>query len=433
MIDFMNILAMVRSVAETGNVSGGFLAVSRVFHHPSLFGKIYYQVAALWLFFLQKIKILQIQFLFDTKPFTDYSSYLIGLNQWSPPLYQLIAIKLIQFFWDFIFLFFLVKLAQEIGIKKINYVILFWALNPFFMMVNYAIFMPEIAMLMCMVGGILFWIRALKQKNRQLIQPNVLLALFLFALGAIIKQAPLLLIPFVLILSSETLPSFLIYSLFTVFTYFILGQPWSADSIFIKQNFLLSNEALSIFRFTLNSVPVFLMLYSFLFIFVFVKKERINQSFKNILYLVVLILSIFYICDTLSFLQFLTWLLPFAALAALSDPEESWILIFSFLVLFVTAFTSSDYFSTLLSPTIGAMYSNYLTNNAFIKNLFNPELFGSILHTFNILVFIVIAAHSYSKLFAKSNPLSLWISQNSAWFHQNCSVCFLIIYRVRWA
>ncbi|MGB9707578.1 MAG: hypothetical protein ACPL1D_02395, partial [Microgenomates group bacterium] len=109
MVDYMNILALIKSIADTGNFTYGLIALKRIGFEVQLYGKIYYQIIALWLKLLNWLGLVQIKYLFDTKPLTDPQSYMIGLWQWSPPLYQLTLIKLIQFFWDFLFVFFFYK------------------------------------------------------------------------------------------------------------------------------------------------------------------------------------------------------------------------------------------------------------------------------------------------------------------------------------
>lgn len=429
-IDFMNILAVTRSVAETGSVSGGFLAVSRLMHDPQLYGKIYYQVAALWLLFLQKIKILQIQFLFDTKPYSGLSSYLVGLGQWSPPLYQLISIKFIQFFWDFLFLFFLYQLAKTLGIRKLNYVILFWALNPFFMIITYAVFMPEIAMMMSLLGGVFFWLRALKNKGHVLIKPDVVLSIGFFSLGAVIKQVPILFIPFVIISCSESLSSFTLYSIISLLLYSFFGQPWSADALFIKQFSLFSTESLSIFRFTINNIPVFILLYGFLFLYSLANKKQFLTSDKKILFLVILILCIVYVCDSLFFVQFLIWILPFTALLALIDEQAIWVLSLSLLGVLIKAIASSDYFSSLASPTIGALYSDHLTNNELLKNIINLDLYNILIYSSNIFVYLIIGIYSISRLLEIKNKISQWFTDNIRFKFTTIVILFFFLYLV---
>ena len=156
MVDFINILALVRSVAETGNLIDGFTALKRIGFEVQLYGKIFYQVLGFWLIFLDKIKLLHIPFLLDTKPLGNIHSYLIGLWQWSPPLYQLVAIKQIQFVWDIIFGFFTYLSAKMINKKLAPLAIAFWAFNPYFMMINYAFLMPDILMMGCLIAGSYF-------------------------------------------------------------------------------------------------------------------------------------------------------------------------------------------------------------------------------------------------------------------------------------
>ena len=264
MIDFMHILAMVKSIADTSNFTSGLITLKRLGFEIQLYGKIYYQIIALWLTFLEKINLLRIQFIFDTKPFQDATSYMTGLWQWSPPLYQLTAIKLIQFLWDFIFVFFLYKAAQLINKNLAWLAILFWAVNPYFMMINYAFFMPDIFMMASFVVGVYFWLKAIKEKKLG-VNSITILSLFFLVLGAIIKQLPLLLIPFFILSFANNKRSFLkLIGLFLTF-YFILKQGWAQDSYFINKFFLFSKESMGILRNNFNSMPYFLIFYSMIF------------------------------------------------------------------------------------------------------------------------------------------------------------------------
>ena len=111
--DFRNILTLIKSVATTGNLSDGFFEVRKIGIDAQLYGKIYYQIGSLWLIFLNKVGILD-------------SHFFQELFNWEIPLYQLIYIKLLQFFYDFLLLFFLYKIAVLLKIKNKNWLIVFF-------------------------------------------------------------------------------------------------------------------------------------------------------------------------------------------------------------------------------------------------------------------------------------------------------------------
>ena len=68
------------------------------------------------------------------------------------------------------FLVFLYLSARKINNKLAYLSILFWALNPYLMMINYSFFMPDIFMMGAFVGGIYFWMKAIENNNKQINQ-----------------------------------------------------------------------------------------------------------------------------------------------------------------------------------------------------------------------------------------------------------------------
>jgi len=405
MIDFMHILAMVKSIADTGNFNNGLTALKKLGFEIQLYGKIYYQIIALWLIFLEKINLLHIRFIFDTKPFKDVTSYMIGLWQWSPPLYQLIAIKLVQFLWDFFFVFFLYKTAQLINKNLAWLAILFWAVNPYFMMINYAFFMPDIFMMASFVAGVYFWLKAIKEKKLGVNLTTILSLLFL-VLGAIIKQLPLLLIPFFIISFTKDKKSFFkLTGLFLVF-YLFLKQGWAQDSYFINKFFLFSKESMGILRNNFNSMPYFLIFYSMIFLLVIKNKEKILTQYKNIIILTAVIISLTYIHDPVFFIQFTIWILPFSFLAALISSKYQIIFGLSMLAILLKGWQNEFYLSAMLSPTIGAMYNEFLSNKIFIDKFFSFEVYDLILKFIIFLCYLIIFIECLSFIFYKRSIFS---------------------------
>lgn len=411
LIDITWHLAFARSVAETGNLTEGFLAVLRAGDESQLHGKIWYQLIALWLHFLNFVKIIKLELLLDTRPFTETFTYLIGFRQWSPPLYQLISIKLIQFVWDIPLAIYLYLTAKELGVKKPHYILLFWAVNPYLMMVGYAIMMTEIAMLTAFVAGCYYWIKALRSTQKNNYYIFGILTAVLLALGAVIKQTPLLLIPFAILSLTKNIRTFLIFSIAAGCSYLLLRQPWAPDAILVKKYFFLSPQSTGIFKFTFNRVPYFLLFYGLLFFIVSLNRKIISANVHNIFKLVTVILCLIYITDTVFFVQFVTWILPFAGLIALSDAKNLWILFSTLLAVTLKTLHSGDYFSTLLSPTIGSRYSNYLNNSVLINKYFSYQLYDSLLHTIIIILFIITAVSLITQLFNKTDRLGELIQE----------------------
>jgi hypothetical protein len=400
MLDYMNILSLAKSVAETKTVTGGLIALQKLNFSTQLYGKIFYQIIALWLIFLEKINLLQIRFIFDTKPFQDIASYMIGLWQWSPPLYQLTAIKLIQFLWDFLFVFFLYKTAQLINKRLAWLAILFWAINPYFMMINYAFFMPDIFMMASFVAGVYFWLKAIKEKKLG-VNLNSILSLFFLVLGAIIKQLPLLIVPFFIISFATNKKSFFkLIGVFIIF-YFLFKQGWAQDSYFINKFFLFSKESMGILRNNFNSMPYFLIFYSIIFLLLIKNKEKILMQYENIIILTITIISLTYINDPIFFIQFTIWILPFTFLAALISSKYQTIFSLSMLAILLKGWQNEFYLSAMLSPTIGAMYNEFLSNKIFIDKFFSFEIYDLILKFTIFLCYLIIFIDVYLLFFTK--------------------------------
>jgi len=405
MLDYMNILSLAKSVAETKTVTGGLIALQKLNFSTQLYGKIFYQIIALWLIFLEKINLLQIRFIFDTKPFQDIASYMIGLWQWSPPLYQLTAIKLIQFLWDFLFVFFLYKTAQLINKRLAWLAILFWAINPYFMMINYAFFMPDIFMMATFVAGVYFWLKAIKEKKLE-VNLTIILSLFFLVLGAIIKQLPLLIVPFFIISFATNKKSFFkLIGVFIIF-YFLFKQGWAQDSYFINKFFLFSKESMGILRNNFNSMPYFLIFYSIIFLLLIKNKEKILMQYENIVILTITIISLTYINDPIFFIQFTIWILPFTFLAALISSKYQTIFSLSMLAILLKGWQNEFYLSAMLSPTIGAMYNEFLSNKIFIDKFFSFEIYDLILKFTIFLCYLIIFIECLSFIFYKKSIFS---------------------------
>ena len=100
--DFTNIMTVTNSVALTGNVTAG---LSFLHHNSSIiiqiYGKIYYQIIADWILLLENLGLINKNY------FTVPNFAIENLTG-----YQIALIKSIQFLYDFIFLFFLLKIAK---------------------------------------------------------------------------------------------------------------------------------------------------------------------------------------------------------------------------------------------------------------------------------------------------------------------------------
>ncbi len=389
MFDFRNILSLMKSVADTGNLTDGFFVLKRQGLEVQLYGKIYYQLGALWLWFLHFIKILDINYLFDVKPFDKSYSYMVGLGQWNPPLYQLVAIKLSQFFYDFLFLYFFYKSAQILEIRNKSLVVLFWAINPYIIFTAYAMFQSDLAMLSFFMGGIYFTLKVLKNDSSNTGRDKILSLIF-YSIGAVIKQLPILIIPFVIVLYSKRISSFLFYCLVFILSYIIVSQPWSSDAELIRLFFLTSKESMALFNFVLNNVPIFFILYLSLFGFVLLgHKERFNIPF-NFLLLVTIILSCVYISEDNSFFfpQFNVWIMPFIILIALVKNEYAIFLLAPVIGFIKRSMLDNDFFSGSLSETFGSLFSTMPKYEQILKSSFNSHLIDWMLNSIMVFLYL---------------------------------------------
>lgn len=405
LFDFDNILAMAKSVADTGSMVGGVNALSRLGFNTQLYGKIYYQIIGEWLKMLDALGLIKIDLIFDVKPFTDYATYLIGLWQWSPPVYQLALIKLIQFVWDILFLVFLYLNAYVLNKKHAYLAVLFWAVTPFFMMINYAFLMPDIFMLACLLGGTFFWMMAIKQSGKLSVFYSLLSLAFL-VLGAVIKQLPLLLIPILILTISKNIKSVGIYSFFSIFVYFIFRQDWSHDSNLINTNFMFSNESTAILSHAFNAVPYLFYFYGFFVLFLLRVKNQFFINPRNIILIVLCVITIVYINDPVSFMQFSIWFLPFVFLLALNDRKYTWIYFVGIISVLIKLWRNDVYLSLLLSPTIGSFYNNTLGNEYFVGYLASHKIYNLVLHSLVIFIYAIVFIESIGLLFKSKSIFS---------------------------
>ncbi|MCL4386686.1 MAG: hypothetical protein M1326_10320 [Cyanobacteria bacterium] len=430
--DFRNILALVKSVADTGGITAGFFVLKKSGFEIQLYGKIYYQIAALWLFILDKLKLIDIRYLFDIGAYKNFSSYMVGLYQWDPPLYQFVSIKLIQFFYDFVFLYFFYKLALEIKIKNTSLVLLLWAINPFLVFAPYAMFQSDLAMLAFLTGGIYFAVKSLN--NIQNKTKYILLSLFCLAIGAVIKQVPILFLPVVLIIFSETIISFILYLLFFLFAYVIISQPWSSDASFIKQFFLQSKESLALFNFQLNGVSIFLLSYCILIFFILINKNKIRLNSYFLVHISILIIGLILITENSDFLfpQFNIWIIPFLILIALLDHKYSIFIAAPIIGFLKRSMIDNDFLSGALSTSFGKQLSHLPRSELILLQLFNPTLINIFLNTLIIATYLLLFVLIIGT-FLKSSKLNAFLAKYEIYFqkyYKSILILFFLSYFV---
>jgi len=323
--DFFNIIAIVKSEAETDSSLPAFFAIKQVHQHDTqLFGKIYYQFLGLWFRFLDVIGLINLQYIFGSEPFNGTAGYMSGFGKWGPQHYQLVSIKMIQFFFETLFLGFFLGIVKIIVPKSIGAIrasVAFWAFTPFLIYPSFVPFQSDLAMTAFLLGGIFFGLKAYGEKDEKKAVLFIVLMSCMFAVGAIIKQVPLLfVIPFAIVISRNWkmgIASLLGFGL----SYYLISQPWSHDAKLYKQLFLLSTESTALFHFTLNGASIFLVLYLCIVVGVVAYRQKIQEHSINIIKLAALILAVIYISEDIGYLyaQFTLWILPILFLLTLKD------------------------------------------------------------------------------------------------------------------
>jgi hypothetical protein len=408
--DYLNILAIVKSVADTGSILDGFFVVKRsVGIDIQLYGKIYYQIAAIWMKFLEIFKILDIRYLFDTKGYENSYSYMIGFLKWEVPLYQLIAIKFIQFFYDFIFLFFLLKITVLIKPHSKKFILvtsLFWALNPIIVYSSYVMFQSDLAMLAALTGGIYFIILSLKNTDKNTTYYNVG-AFVLLAIGAVIKQIPLLFVPLALILLSTNFVSLLINIVSFMSAYFITVQPWSNDISIINKFFLQSEESRKLFSFNLNGVPLFMILYISLLSTVLITRKALRSNPNSIIYLGTMLIAILYITidNTMLFSQFNSWILPFLLFVSFLHEELSLFFVVPLIGFYKRALIDSDTLAGSLALSTGRPLHAILSYNDIIARFTDPLLVNYGMNTIITFCYLLLLSYSFLRLYSSKFKL----------------------------
>lgn len=391
--DFSNILAIVKSVADTGDISHGFYVVSNSGHAPQLYGKIYYQIIALWVSLLGYIHIIDLKYLFDVGPFKNPHTYMLGFSHMGPEVYQIISIKTLQFIFDIAILIFALKIATLLQLKNKLLIVIFWAFNPLFIYPAFVMFQADTIMTACLLGGIYFAIKSLHKQEKKVFSINVLLCLILLTCGAVIKQIPLLFIPIFLILLVKNIKSFMVYIAIIFASYIAFYQPWSSDVGLLKNYFLSSPETLTLFAFQINSVPIFYVMYLLLIFLVFRSRSNIQQNPSLIIPLSVLTICTVYIpiINTLFFPQFNLWILPFLILLTLYDKRFAIFFIAPILGFLKHIITDNGFYNGTSSIALGQPLSDTVEYKELLANIVHESVPIGFLNTVVVMFYIVLA------------------------------------------
>ncbi len=366
--DSGNIIAFSKSIADTGNLLPAYNRVG-----GQLFGKIYYQVIAFWLKVLQKTHLVSLSSLFVMP---RQSAYMSGYPSYPPEMYQYVLIKMVSFLYDSILLLFLFKFANLFGIKNKKAVAAFWAFNPFLMYVGYVMLQSDLAMIAFLTAGVYFAAKALKNNDEKIFSANKILSMVFLAIGADIKQIPLLILPIVLILISRNLLQFIFYILMFAASYFLVLQPWSLDAILIKKSFINSQESTNLFLFQINGVNVFFFLYFILLGYTVAIRERLRKDPMLFIMVITLVIAIVFFSEDISslFVQFGIWILPFLGILSLNDSNFTFFLPIPFFIFIHSAIKDGTLFTTTLSTTFGEPFHAIPTYQSIIDQFISSAI-----------------------------------------------------------
>lgn len=397
--DSFSIIALSKSVADTGNLIDGFSKLG-----GQLYGKLYFQIIALWMTLLNQLHFIHLGYIFDIKAYAPSRiDYLGGFPGLGPQIYQLFLIKSIQFVYDIPLLYFLIKIVRLLKPSGEKAIALFWAINPFFIYIGYVIFQSDLAMVSLLTGGVYFTIKSLQKKEKG-ISKDAIFALFFFAFGAVIKQVPLLVFPFALFLFSDTIWLGIFYTIVFAFTYAIGYQPWSIDTLLIKKYFLTSPESTALFNFSFNGLTIFFFLYfSALGYFTFIK-NKIKSSPLLFIKFVLLIIAVIYVSEDIGafFIQFSIWIMPFIAIISLENSLYSIFLFISLLGFYSRVLADNSILSGSLAVAFGQAFRQLPSYNEIIKKFIEPEIVAKLIQTlFTMLsgALIIYIIYSFHKKF----------------------------------
>jgi hypothetical protein len=309
----------------------------------------------------------------------------------------------------------LIKIGQILFNNRFKIaIIVFWAVNPLIIYTTYVLFQSDLAMTAFLTAGVYYGILAIKKPSYNFISLNIFLMLTMFAIGAVIKQVPLLfVIPFLIVLS-KNLKDFLKGLLVFAALYVLFSQPWAKDISIVKEFHLTSPESMALFNFSLNSVPIFLLLYSFFIIFTFYNRDKIIATPIKLILISSLILAIVYISEDLNFLfvQFNIWILPFIAFLTLHKKKYAIFFIAPLIGFFKRAIVDNDVMIGSFGVTLGLPLNHTPKYNDIIEKFLNPMLIHYLFSTTFIVACVILLYVLYKDMIDKEDFFSSLINKN---------------------
>ncbi len=378
--DTFRILALAKSVADTGSIGYGFFKIGSV----QLYGLLFYQVIGAWMVVLSHLHLIDLRYIFDSAGYSQNNpAYLHLFPLLAPELYQMTLIKLFQFVWDIPFLLGILALAKAVQIPRRHWLVLFWAVNPIYIHTGYILMQSDIMMMAFFVWGVYATIKAIQSQRGLSNYTWGMVAMMFLAGGAVTKQFPLLLVPFALLLVTESLWGFLLNIAAFAGSYMVFYQPWTLDAGLIKEHFMLSEESMALFNFNLNGFNIFFTLYIILFLFFLIKRTHIKKHTSYVIHFVLLLITVVFVSEASGnlFVQFMIWAMPFLELLALSESAYTLFLALPFIGFLRRGFVDNSVFTGSFSFSMGAPFEHLMSYKLLLQKFGNVEILIMLLIT----------------------------------------------------
>jgi len=377
--DMGGLVAAAKSLIDTGEVRAWIQSTGHLQTH----GYYRYIITAQWLSLLQGLGLIDINYLFH--PVVRYVDnpvlYVESLGRIVQNIGDFFMIKMSQLPFDLIFALFLYKTARLLKFSSLM-ALLLWAVSPLLLLSFYIDFQTDVLVVMLITISIYFLLKQIiiSKGNFQGISLNLLISIFFLILGGAIKLSPYFLVPFVIILYSKKWKDFLILGIYTILLFFFLNLPNKTEP-WLSYFFLTGPESRSIFNFQINSIPVFVVAYSFLALFALkIKSALTTNKLIIFLYLYYLVFFLSYEQGYL-FIQAHALIFPLISLAVLVSPIFSLAHFFLFFNFFRRIlFDGSWHTSAVLDTTLNTqLLSGALDYESIFRLFIEPSIVSSII------------------------------------------------------
>gem|GEM_PF-6714465 len=194
--------------------------------------------------------------------------------------------------------------------------------------------------------------------------------------------------------------------------YLLVSQPFASDSGLMKTFFLASAESTALFNFTLNNASVMIMTYGLMLVLIFINRSKIRKNPVNLLRIAIILLSLIYISEDLSFLyaQFNIWIMPFLMIMAFVDPIFAVFLIIPVIGFYRWIIIDNGATTGSMWLTFGAPLDKIPSFESLMNTILQPKLIHRFINSFFILghsliIFYSLKYWNHTKVFIKNLPL----------------------------